>query len=364
MPKNAIPCRDHTGQEFSSISEMSQAWGIPMSTVKNRLQRGWTLEQALTIPNRGTNKKVKHSKPLRDHEGTWFPCVREMCEKWGIPEKVYWSRKRVCKWPLNKILTTPVNDMPPNAARVKDHLGQEFPSISHMCRHWHVGLSTYRERRKRGWDLESALTEKQRMPGVPKTEACRDHLGNEYPSKAAMCKAWGKTRYCVQSRLDLGWDLKRALEEPFSVNARPCTDYKNRQFPTSKDMANFLGFPEYAFQSRKEPEKLIPGYAAKYWPGRQAGDIAIKSCLSFPWFRASVSGKPVIVHFESILDAWHASPDFQPLTTENRRLHVVKPVRFPWYLAELDGMAIMLDYWSLAKLNTETNFGLSKPDKK
>lgn len=355
------PRSDHDGKEFPSFGDMCAAYGRSAHTVRGRLSRGWTLEQALTVSNEGTRPKVVRRKPVQDHLGTWYGCVREMAEAWGITEKVYWSRKRICKWPLEKILTTPVNELPPNAVSVMDHTGQEFPSVSHMCRHWRVGLSTYRERRKRGWDVEAALTAGLKMDGVPGSMPCRDHAGREFPSKAAMCRAWGKTRYCVQNRLDMGWTLERALSEPFSIGAKPCSDHEGREYPTAKDMANYLGFPEYALQSASEPARLVPRHAAKYWQERRAGNLYVKKCVAFPWFLARADGQDAVVHFEKVLDAWHGDPDFRPLATENRRLKITRSLGHPWYLVQFDGHPAVLNYWTLIRLNASTNFGLSPP---
>lgn len=42
--------KDHTGQEFPTISEMAKAWGLKPKLVRDRLRMGWTVEKALTTP--------------------------------------------------------------------------------------------------------------------------------------------------------------------------------------------------------------------------------------------------------------------------------------------------------------------------
>ncbi len=356
------PCTDHAGNAYPSFPEMCAAYGQAPSTVRNRMGRGWTLEQALSVDHKGNHPKVNRQKPIQDHLGNWYGCVRELAEAYGITEKIYWSRKRICKWPLEKILTTPVNELPPNAVTVTDHLGQEFPSVSHMCRHWKIGLSTYRERMKRGWDVQSALTGKKKMAGVPESIPCTDHTGKAYASKAAMCAAWGKTRHCVQSRLDLGWTLERALTEPFTVNARPSTDHMGREYPTAKDMANYLGFPGYTLQSVKDTAAAVPKLAAKYWTNRRLDSLRVIRCINFPWFLVSSTDGKAVVHFEKVLEAWHQDQAFRPLATENRRIQVIRALGHPWYLVQFDGHPVILNYWRLIELNAETNFGISVPD--
>ena len=360
------PCRDHLGNEYPSAPEMCAAYGIPFSTYSGRLGRGWTVRQALETPAEGNGPKVnpRNGAAVKDHLGNEFISVGAMCRHWGISETVYQSRRRVCGWPLEKILTEPVRDREDtaNAIKITDHTGREHASISAMCRHWNVGLSTYRERRRRGWGVEKALTE-------PETEIktahvrCRDHLGREYPSKNAMCRAWGVTRYCYESRLGLGWTQEQALSSPIVVNAKPCRDHMGRQFPASTYMALYLGLPRYVFQrTRRDLASLVPGLAAKYWSGRMCGRYAVQSCVRFPWFLVRDRGQHLVLHFEDLLDEYHRSPAFRPLPDtrlEGPRLRAVRPVRWPWYLCLLDGSHCVLSYRDLIKMHAASNFGMS-----
>lgn len=361
MPKGTRPCRDHKGNEYPSVTAMLAAYGIPRSTYGNRLKRGWTKEQALETPTDGNAPKVNHKKPVQDHEGTWWNCVREMTEHWGINEKVYWSRKRLLKWSLEKILTTPVMEYEAaNAISVTDHLGQPFPSISEMCRAWHVGLSTYRERRKRGWDVERSLTGKAEAVNDMTPQECTDHLGQAYPSLNAMCRAYGITRYCYQSRLDLGWTKEQALTAPIVIHSNAMTDYMGREFPSAADMANFHGVPRYAFQGKGVQKKPFHEIIKGWWEDRDCGRYHVKRMVEFPYFLARAGSIDIIVHYEKLLDEWHDT-DMHPIVqtaTSEKRIHVLKRVEFPWYLVELDGITCIKNYWDLIRFHADTNFGL------
>lgn len=359
------PCRDHLGNEYPSVPEMCAAYGIPFSTYTGRLSRGWTLEQALTVATETTAPKVNPRKEkVHDHEGNEFVSIGAMCRHWGIDEKVYWSRKRLLGWPLDKILTEPVRDTAANAISVEDHEGTRFGSISEMCRHWGIGLSTYRERRRRGWDVGRALTgEEIKLETDP--VPCRDHEGREYPSKNAMCAAWGVTRYCYDSRITMGWSLEDALTKKHVVNAKPCADHTGKPFPASVYMALYLGFPKYAFHNRKDPSSGIPGLAAKYWRDRQCGGMRVDRCLEFPWFLASDRRGPFIASFGRILDEYHKD-GFSPLpetAVKDPYLSVIRPLEWPWYLCLVDGCQAVLGYDKLVQLHRDSNFGLSRPER-
>ena len=44
--------------ETKTLSQWSREYNINIVTLSDRLKRGWTLEQALTIPTKGKNRKV------------------------------------------------------------------------------------------------------------------------------------------------------------------------------------------------------------------------------------------------------------------------------------------------------------------
>lgn len=365
--RNGTPATDHEGRPWPSESAMCRGWNVPLSTYKGRMARGWTKAQALSVPTDGQGPKIiPRKETIKDHLGQEFVSVGAMCRHWDIDEKVYWSRKRLLEWPLDKILTTPVRNDAANAVKISDHEGREFPSISAMCRHWGIGLSTYRERRKRGWDVGRALTGQEaeiKTQPVP----CKDHLGNGYPSKNAMCAAWGVTRYCYDSRIALGWSRADALARPMSVNARPCRDHMGREFPAAVYMALYLGFPKYAFHGRSgDLAGLIPSFAADYWRGRKCGRYFIQGCIEFPWFLAKDGRSPFVLDFESLLDEWHRT-DFRPLpetAAKNQAVRAVRLVEWPWYLCEIDGRQAVMPYLDLVTAHKDSNYGLARPKEK
>ena len=71
----------------------------------------------------------------------------------------------------------------------KDHLGNEFPNKNAMCEHYHIKYHTFKRRiDEQHMSLKDALTipVKKNHNGM-----CKDHLGNEFPNIMAMCKHYG-----------------------------------------------------------------------------------------------------------------------------------------------------------------------------
>ena len=246
------PVTDHLGNQFASKSAMYRHYNKPGSTVDNRLRRGWTLEQALTIDNDDQSAKVNFGKTCTDHLGNSFPNIRTMCEHYGTTEKIYWGRIRI-GWSIEKALTTPIQTQPSNSKEITDHKGHVFPSKQKMCKYWGVPRNTYNLRIKRGWSMEKALTEPIHKINNTGPKLCKDHLGNEFPSQNAMCRYYGISKDLLQSRLDLGWTLKDILTNPEVIN--PCqevTDPFGNTHPSIKDMCEAHGISYATYNGRRK----------------------------------------------------------------------------------------------------------------
>lgn len=57
--------QDHTGKEFSSITALCEYYGIERKTYCQRIKRGWSVEDALTLPVRPSPLKSDLSEKER-----------------------------------------------------------------------------------------------------------------------------------------------------------------------------------------------------------------------------------------------------------------------------------------------------------
>lgn len=102
MPKRlAIKCVDHLGNEYPSLSKMCKRYGIRVDTYTRRLERGFSVCDALTIP-------AVHSIEIMDHLGKKYPSIKCMCYSYGIDPKTYKNRLKK-GWEFERILTTPIH---------------------------------------------------------------------------------------------------------------------------------------------------------------------------------------------------------------------------------------------------------------
>ena len=241
--RNSKKVVDHTGREFESIESMCEHYGVSVPTYYARLRKGLSLEDTLTwsvAPYGGV--------PIEDHLGNKFSSVKAMCRHYGIKPSTYRAR-------INKGMSVEdalkLEDM--NKISVKDHLGNEFSSINDMCRHYGIGASTYRKRIKKGMSLEDALTSEFITPKFSRSVS--DHLGNEFDSISDMCKHYGVNYFTYIGRINRGMSVADALELE-DKRKTSVKDHLGNEFDSISDMCKHYGINTSTYRARME--KGIP----------------------------------------------------------------------------------------------------------
>lgn len=191
---------DHLGNRFKSIEGMCKHWNVERCVFDKRVSLGWSLRDSLEKESRGKNKD------RIDHLGNEFGSRELMCKHWGINVDTYRFR-RTLGYSVKDALTLDIG--------CRDHMGKLYINKDTMCKAYGIKAGTFDKRIKKGWKLGEALTTPTGKSGPKKTHGikCRDHLGNIYGSKAEMCRQYGISTYTLRSRLNAGWDIKRALTE-------------------------------------------------------------------------------------------------------------------------------------------------------
>ena len=109
-------------------------------------------------------------------------------------------------------------------AKAKDHLGNEYKSKAAMCRAYKINEASYDKRISLGWSIKDALT-KPIHPGNVKDEiygeaydktlgVFKDHMGNKFQTLELMADAYQIPAERIYKRLVAGWTLKEALTVP------------------------------------------------------------------------------------------------------------------------------------------------------
>lgn len=149
-----------TGKVYHSIKALAKERGLDVSTVYQRLARGYSPDVAFSSLNLG------HT-PARDHTGASFPTTVAMCRHWGIPASCFRQRFDIRGWPLERALTEPV--APGNAAghrgsgsggpraRPVEVDGVKYASIREAAKAYGVNVATVYQRLGRHEPIEMAL---------------------------------------------------------------------------------------------------------------------------------------------------------------------------------------------------------------
>lgn len=101
-------------KRFSSIQEACRECGISDSTVQGRIQRGWSIEEAFLVPPGGSRPTIGNIKisarpvrvPLADEYGNIYPSKDAACREFNIPRSTFDGRIQR-GWSVYDALHTP-----------------------------------------------------------------------------------------------------------------------------------------------------------------------------------------------------------------------------------------------------------------
>lgn len=116
------------------------------------------------------NKRGKgNCIPARDHLGNNYESITEMCKAWGAC-RTNFERKIKNGKSIEECLSHYF---------VKDHKGNKFKNAKEMCQFWGVNYGSYNYKRFKGFSLAECLTDEKKVT---------DYKGNRFKSYAEMCR--------------------------------------------------------------------------------------------------------------------------------------------------------------------------------
>lgn len=187
---------------------------------------------------------------VTDHNGKEFATMNDMAKYYGMATRTL--NERLTKMSLKDALTTPVRKT--SKGTCQDHLGNTYPSKRAMCEAYGIDRAMFFGRISIGWSLEDALTKPyQELPSTSKTVT--DHTGQTFISVSEMCKHWKMTRVTYNARRKAGWSIEKALTTPIKrikVEKTPHTDHLGNTYESLNEMCRAYGITRWMYQSRIE----------------------------------------------------------------------------------------------------------------
>lgn len=124
----------------------------------------------------------------------------------------------------------------------EDHLGNRYESIAEMCKHYNIKLSTFKRRKKAGWDLKRALETPIRSPKYTDSE------GNKFLSKKDLAHFHGMSITRYYSLLNAGYTLEDDKQCKFGTKCtNVITDPLGRKHRTLVAMLKFYDIPKSSY---------------------------------------------------------------------------------------------------------------------
>lgn len=138
--KFTVPCKDHLGNEYHTTRAMCEAWNIDYDLYLARLRNGFSVQKALEklTPR---DKDAALYNGLVDMNGVKYKTLTAMCQAWGVSVKCFVGRIER-GWSFEEALSIPADTSNPvkRHSRVSDHVGNKFTSVNAMCKYWDVNL--------------------------------------------------------------------------------------------------------------------------------------------------------------------------------------------------------------------------------
>lgn len=196
------------GKEFISIGAASRHFGVAETAIYQRLNRyGWTLDQAFGLtpgPKRkGRGKAVTIG-------GESFGSLLDACARFDIKESSIRTRLNV-GWTLDQAFGL---QRPPrrgrNAGKSIAVADVTYPNIVQACEAHELDHRTVAARVRRGWTIAQAFN-LEPAPAVMPTGKAIAVGGRAFSTVAEACRAMDKPKALIASRLQLGWSPDQAF---------------------------------------------------------------------------------------------------------------------------------------------------------
>lgn len=241
--------KDHKNNTFKTIKELCQHYNIPRHTYKYRMERNWSLKDALETPL--YERPIKYSKnPATDRLGNSYPSCHAMCQHYNLDMHLY--KRRIEKgWSKEKALTMPSNYREPNGKPITDHKGVTYPSQKKLCDTYGIHPTVFSRKRKKGYPIKNILEPKNVYP-------YDDGIGHQFKTIEDFAKHYNVTPTQLSKTLKAGKSIHDLVQAP-KTDRRQKTykDHHGNTYNCLSDLLAVYDLPKNVYHYRKRQKWAI-----------------------------------------------------------------------------------------------------------
>lgn len=192
---------DKLGNKFCSFKSLCTAYGFNDHKVAYWVKSGKDLWEILATTTVDTSTIVSDAIKVF---GVYYATYESLCKAFGCTDGgLQLHKDDIEGWLLSR-----------GTIFLE---GKVYRSYSEVASAYNLALETLLSRLNTGKSLCDAVKAPVRK-ATGRRIPCKDHLGNEYSSKAEMCTHYGVTTSLYNYRLKNNWTIQKALTTP--INGR------------------------------------------------------------------------------------------------------------------------------------------------
>ena len=311
------------GKTFNSIIEATKYYNLNTNLVQKRLSRGWTNEEAFGLVKRKGKRKYGNKRKQITIEGRTFNSINEAVKYYNLNYNKVWSRLNK-GWTIEEAFELVQRKRKYGDQREITVGGKTFTSIAEAARYYNIDNIKINNRLNRGWSIEEAfeLVKKENNKGKKGKPITLE--GKTFDSIAEACRYYNLALSTVNARLNKGgW----TNEEAFGLVERNCI---NKGKPITVEGKKFNSIKE-ASEYYNINYSLALGRLKRNWIPEEAFELVErkKECFNKP---VTIEGKT----FETVVVACKYYNNLDSNIIKNKLKH-------SWSIAEAFDLYITTD---------------------
>ena len=252
------------GVEYPNLPSIAKEYGMTLNSIYKRYSRGCRGDNL--VPEKKRKNYIKPVKIIKYRHvvnGIGYKSRRQACKKYNIKEVTV--RKRMERgWSLENAVTTPArfhyvpnDDLGSGTAKSVTVEGKKFRTISEAAREYGLIAENVQAALQKGFTIEQALKLEIRP-----TEDSFFFEGKFYKSREHLCRKFNFSSSLMHNRLNRGLTIREALNlgnENIGNEGR----YNQTIFERNQDLANSSGKLYFASVLINNKQRYKIGITAK-----------------------------------------------------------------------------------------------------